>query len=72
MKLIQDFLKLRRRRQTVRELRALSPEQLHDIGIEPHRSLDDLVSGMLAAQEAERPERRQCEADFRAPAAATG
>ena len=51
MKLIEKLLEARRRRLAAQDLRALGPEVLGDIGVEPGR-IHETVSGMLAARKA--------------------
>ena len=50
MRFIEKWRDARRRRLAARELRALGPEILGDIGVEPDR-IRETVSGMLAASE---------------------
>ncbi len=53
MHIIENIREAHRRRQAARDLRALSPDVLRDIGIEPDR-IDAAVSQMLAAKPAVR------------------
>lgn len=50
MRFIEKWRDARRRRLAARELRALGPEILGDIGVEPDR-IRETVSGMLAVSE---------------------
>jgi uncharacterized protein YjiS (DUF1127 family) len=54
MSILANILEARRRRQTISDLRAMSPEILLDIGIEPDR-IDAVVSEAVRSRRAQRP-----------------
>jgi uncharacterized protein YjiS (DUF1127 family) len=49
MNILANLIQANRRRLAARQLRALSPRLLRDIGVEPDR-IDETVTQMLAAQ----------------------
>jgi uncharacterized protein YjiS (DUF1127 family) len=56
MNIFARFAQARRRRQAIRDLRALSPELLRDIGVEPGQ-IGAAASGLLA-QHAPSPDKK--------------
>lgn len=70
MSILANILEARRRRQTISDLRAMSPEILLDIGIEPDR-IDAVVSEAVRSRRAQRPPHLNAPA-FAAPGLSNG